>query len=74
MSKNSADIQKMIREVVLERDELDDVVSRLASANKWRREGGGDQPDPFQLGKDIDYAVEVLPKLRDRLIEMGGDV
>jgi hypothetical protein len=49
------------------RNELDDVVARLKSANYWRRHGGGDQPDPKQLGLDIDYAVRMLVELRDKL-------
>lgn len=40
--------------------ELEEVKKRLRYYNKWRRGGEGEQPNPTQLGHDLDYAVRAL--------------
>ena len=38
------------------------LIERLRYFNEWRRGADGDQPDPAQIGRDIDAAVAILSR------------
>ena len=38
------------------------LIERLRGYNAWRRGADGDQPDPAQIGRDIDAAVAILSR------------
>lgn len=38
------------------------LIERLRYYNAWRRGGEGRQPDPEQIGRDIDAAVAILSR------------
>lgn len=42
---------------------LKEVTKRLEYYNEWRRGGDGEQPNPTQLGKDIEYAIDKLKQI-----------
>jgi len=37
-----------------------ELITRLRAYQDWRRGGDGEQPDPVQLGKDLEEAIELL--------------
>jgi len=40
--------------------EIEALVYRLKYYNRWRRGSDEKQPDPTQLGKDIDHAINLI--------------
>ena len=38
------------------------LIERLRGYNAWRRGADSDQPDPAQIGRDIDAAVAILTR------------
>ena len=51
-------------------ENIDDLIKRLRAYNEWRRGGNGEQPDPAEIGRDIDEVIELLEDLAG--INAGG--
>ena len=51
-------------------DNIHDIIKRLRAYNEWRRGGNGEQPDPAEIGRDIDEVIELLEDLAG--INAGG--
>jgi hypothetical protein len=43
--------------------DLNKLISRLRYFNEWRRGADCQQPDPTEIGNDIDMAIQLLSKL-----------
>lgn len=54
-----------------------ELIERLEYYNKWRRGADTEQPDPKQLGRDIDMAIKLLKSydrdVRDAYIKGSND-
>ena len=46
----------------METKDIPALIERLRYFNAWRRGADGDQPDPAQIGRDIDAAVAILTR------------
>jgi hypothetical protein len=44
----------------MDTEELKNLIHRLQYYNEWRRGADTEMPEPKQIGRDIDVAVEVL--------------
>ena len=45
-------------------DDLNKLISRLRYFNEWRRGAEYQQPNPTEIGNDIDMAILLLSKLK----------
>lgn len=43
-------------------NDITELIDRLRYFNAWRRGADGRQPDPAQIGRDIDAAVAILSR------------
>lgn len=48
---------------------VEQAIEVLKKANKWRRGGEGEQPDPKKFGEAIDVAIVIL----ERYAQTEGD-
>jgi hypothetical protein len=46
---------------------VDPLVMRLRHYNEWRRGADFEQPEPAEIGRDIDAAIELLVGMRDAI-------
>ena len=40
-----------------------ELIQRLREYNEWRRSGNGEEPDPVEIGRDIDEVIDLLEDL-----------
>ena len=43
-----------------DKQKMQNLINRLEYFNEWRRGGDGKQPDPRQIGEDIDSATHII--------------
>jgi len=48
-------------------DTIEQIIDRLGRFNDWRRGAEFDQPEPAQVGRDIDAAIELLATLSEKI-------
>ena len=48
---------------------VDQLVMRLRRLNEWRRGGDVEQPDPHEVGSDLDNAADMLERMAAAIVE-----